>query len=284
MEVTMRKLIMALTGILLSFPVFSQYVLDGVYVKEHHPTRAIVPPAFLREADVMWSKKIWRIIDLKEKANLMLAYPTANSSVSRKSLIDVLWTAANEGTLTAYHAIDDEFTRTLTKDELSKVGGAGIDSTTYTSAEPPYEQRDTVIVREFSIDKVIGYRIKEEWFFDKQRSVMDVRIIGIAPLIFEVDEFGNTREGALRIPIFWIYYPEARKILANVECFNRFNDAERRTYDDIFQKRLFSSYIFKESNVYDRRIEEYRQGMDALVEADRIKNEIINFEHDMWEY
>ncbi len=280
----MRKLIMALTGILLSFPVFSQYVLDGVYVKEHHPTRAIVPPAFLREADVMWSKKIWRIIDLKEKANLMLAYPTANSSVSRKSLIDVLWTAANEGTLTAYHAIDDEFTRTLTKDELSKVGGAGIDSTTYTSAEPPYEQRDTVIVREFSIDKVIGYRIKEEWFFDKQRSVMDVRIIGIAPLIFEVDEFGNTREGALRIPIFWIYYPEARKILANVECFNRFNDAERRTYDDIFQKRLFSSYIFKESNVYDRRIEEYRQGMDALVEADRIKNEIINFEHDMWEY
>lgn len=280
----MRKLIMALTGILLSFPVFSQYVLDGVYVKEHHPTRAVVPPAFLREADVMWSKKIWRVIDLKEKANLMLAYPTANSSVSRKSLIDVLWTAANEGTLTAYHAIDDEFTRTLTKDELSKVGGAGIDSTTYTSAEPPYEQRDTVIVREFSIDKVIGYRIKEEWFFDKQRSVMDVRIIGIAPLIYEVDEFGNTREGALKIPIFWIYYPEARKILANVECFNRFNDAERRTYDDVFQKRLFSSYIFKESNVYDRRIEEYRQGMDALVEADRIKNEIINFEHDMWEY
>lgn len=280
----MRKLLFILSGILFSYQAFSQYVLDGVYAKEHSPTRAVVPPAFLREADVMWSKKIWRIVDLKEKANLMLAYPFAGSSVGRKSLIEVLWTAANEGTLTAYSTFDDEFTKTLTKEELSKVGGAGIDSTTYTSADPPYEQRDTVIVRTFSIDKVIGYRIKEEWFFDKQRSVMDVRIIGIAPLIFEVDEFGNTREGALKIPIFWIYYPEARKILANVECFNRFNDAERRTYDDVFQKRLFSSYIFKESNVYDRRIEEYRQGMDALVEADRIKNEITNFEHDMWEY
>jgi gliding motility associated protien GldN len=281
----MRKHLFTLTtGILLSLQAFSQYVLDGVYVKEHHPTRAVVPYPYLREADVMWSKKIWRVIDLKEKANLMLAYPLEGTSAARKSLIEVLWTAANEGTLTAYSTFDDEFTKIYTKEELSKVGGAGIDSTTYTSPDPPYEQRDTVIVRTFSIDKVVGYRIKEEWFFDKQRSVMDVRIIGIAPLIYEVDEFGNTRENALKVPIFWIYYPEARKILANVECFNRFNDAARLTYDDVFQKRLFSSYIIKESNVYDRRIEEYRQGMDALVEADRIKNDIVNFEHDLWEY
>ncbi len=281
----MRKpLVLISMVMLLAEPVFSQHVLDGVYVKEHYPTRTVIPPAFLREADVMWSKRIWRVIDLKEKNNLVFAYPYAGTSIGRKSLIEVIWTAVNEGRLTPYSTIDDEFTRPMTKEELAKVGGAGIDTTTYTSPDPPYEQRDTIIIREFSIDKVVGYRIKEDWFFDKQRSVMDVRIVGIAPLIYEVDEFGNTRDNASKVPIFWIYYPEARRILVNAECFNRHNDAERRTYDDIFQKRMFSSYIFKESNVYDRRIEEYRQGMDALVEAERIKTDILNFEHDLWEY
>ncbi|MFI5218505.1 MAG: gliding motility protein GldN [Bacteroidia bacterium] len=263
---------------------FSQNVLDGIYVREHYPARQIVSYPYLREADVMWSKKIWRVIDLKEKMNLPFGYPLSKTMKDRKSLIDIIFDAVEEGTLQAYATLDDEFTMPMTEDMLNKVGGAGIDSTTYTDPEPPYNEIDTVIIRTFSRDKVIGYRIKEEWFFDKQRSVMDVRIIGIAPLIFEVDEKGNTREGAKKVPIYWIYFPEARKIFANAECFNRGNDAERRTYDDIFQKRMFSSYIMKESNVFDRRIEDYRQGMDALLEAQRIKDQITNMEHDMWEY
>src|SRR5205085_10278561 len=133
-------------------------------------------------------------------------------------------------------------------------------------------------------EKVIAYRVKEDWFFDKQRSVMDVRIIGIAPLIYDVDEKGAVRPGNVKKPIFWIYYPEVRKLLANAESFNRENDAERRSFDDIFQKRLFGSYIYKESNVYDRRIEDYKQGISALLESERIKNDITNFEHDMWEF
>lgn len=262
----------------------AQNVLDGVYVREHYPVRQVIPLAYLREADVMWSKKIWRIIDLKEKMNLPFAFPASKTMKDRRSLIDVIFDAVEEGTLTAYSKNDDEFTLPMTKDELTKVGGAGIDSTTYTDPNPPYNEIDTVIIRTFSPDKVISYRVKEEWFFDKQRSVMDVRIIGIAPLIIDVDEKGNAREGGKKVPIFWIYFPEARKIFANAECFNTHNDAERRTYDDIFQKRMFASYIMKESNVYDRRIEDYRQGLDALIEADLIKQGIVNMEHDMWEY
>jgi gliding motility associated protien GldN len=265
----------------LSTSLSAQNVLDGVYVREHSPTRMPVPLSYLREADVMWSKKVWRIIDLKEKMNLPFYFPTEKIN-DRRSLNDILYDAVKEGTLTAY--TDEEFTLPMTRDEFQRIGGAGADTTQITDPEPPYLTRDTVIIREFSTANVIAYRVKEEWFFDKQRSVMDVRIIGLAPLIYAVDDKGNRREGDLKIPIMWIYYPEARKILANQEVFMRQNDSDRRTWDDIFLKRMFASYIYKENNVFDRRIEDYKQGMDALIEADRIKNDITNMEHDLWEF
>ena len=168
--------------------------------------------------------------------------------------------------------------------EIESKGGARVDTVRIQMPEPPYNEYDTVIARDFSPDKVIGYRLKEDWFFDKQRSVMEVRIIGFAPLVFLMDEDGNVREGNIKVPLFWVYYPEARNLLATTEAFNRTNDAERRSFDDIFQKRLFGSYIYKESNVYDRRIENYRQGISQLLESEKIKNEITNFEHDMWEF
>ena len=192
--------------------------------------------------------------------------------------------AIEEGSLTAYSYVDDEFTLPYTTKEIMSHGGARTDTVQMQRPDPPYDSYDTIVAREFSRDKVIGLRMKEDWFFDKQRSVMDVRIIGIAPLMFAIDEAGNVREGNLKVALFWIYYPEARKLFANAEVFNRENDAERRSFDDIFQKRLFGSYIYKESNVFDRRIEDYKTGISALLEAEKIKGEITNFEHDMWEF
>jgi hypothetical protein len=84
--------------------------------------------------------------------------------------------------------------------------------------------------------------------------------------------------------MYWIYFPEVRSILARQETVNRWNDAERRTYDDLFLKRFFSSYVYKESNVYNRKISEYKVGLDALLEAKDIHNQIDNFEQDLWEY
>jgi len=274
-----KKISLLLTLMMVSVSgLFAQNVLDGTYVREHSPTRQVVPLSYLREADVMWSKRIWRIIDLKEKMNLCFGLPVEKIN-DRQSLNDIIYDAVKEGTLTAYR--DEEFMFPLTRQEFEKVGGAGVDSTQITDPDPPYLTRDTVIVREFSPANIVSYRVKEEWFFDKQRSVMDVRIIGLAPLIYAVDDKGQRREGDMKIPIFWIYYPEARKIFANEEVFMRGNDSDRRTWDDIFLKRMFSSYIYKENNVYDRRIEDYMQGMDALVEAERIKTDITNLEHDL---
>jgi gliding motility associated protien GldN len=84
--------------------------------------------------------------------------------------------------------------------------------------------------------------------------------------------------------MFWIYYPEARFSFVSAEVYNKGNDAERRTYEDIFWKRRFSSYIYKETNVYNRRINTYMSGLDALLEAEKIKEDIFNMEHDLWEY
>ena len=269
---------------LLTGKAFSQNVLDGVYVKENTVTRQVIPYPYLREADVMWSKRVWRIVDLNEKINLPLRYPSSKQTTNRKNLVDVIMDAIEEGSLTAYSYVDDEFTLPYTTKEIMSHGGARTDTVQMQRPDPPYDSYDTIVAREFSRDKVIGLRMKEDWFFDKQRSVMDVRIIGIAPLMFAIDEAGNVREGNLKMPLFWVYYPEARKLLANAEVFNRENDAERRSFDDIFQKRLFGSYIYKESNVFDRRIEDYKTGISALLEAEKIKGEITNFEHDMWEF
>ncbi len=282
----MKKLLVAIAFMIgISMPdVKAQNVLDGIYVKEHNPTRQVIPYAYLREADVMWAKRIWEVIDLKQKINLPLKYPREKDTKDRKSLVEVLMDAVEEGSLTAYTTIDDEFTTPMTLEEFKKIGGAGMDTIQVTDPEPPYMTRDSAIQKTFSRDKIIAYRLKEDWFFDKQRSVQECRIIGIAPLMYDEDDQGNIREGAIMRPIFWIYYPEARKLLVNAEAFNRENDTERRTFDDIFQKRMFNSYITKESNVFNRRIEEYKVGLDGLLEAERIKTEIINLEHDMWEY
>ena len=127
------------------------------------------------------------------------------------------------------------------------------------------------------------WRIKEQWFFDKQRSVMDVRIIGLCPIADDRDEIGNlTGKNNL---LCWFYFPEVRTVIRNAQAFNLVkNESENKTYEDIFMKRMFSSTIIKEGNVYDRKINDYMIGLDALIEAERVKTEIFNIEHDLWEY
>jgi len=156
-----------------------------------------------------------------------------------------------------------------------------IDTVSMQRPNPPYDWYDTIIAQQFYTTDVKMFRIKEDWFFDRQRSQMDVRILGICPVIDDFDERGEFRGYK---PLFWIYFPEARPIFAKSEIFNRQNSANRLTYDDAFWKRMFGSYIYKEENVYDRKISEYATGMDALLEAERVKNELFEFEHDLWEY
>ncbi len=253
-------------------------VLDGIYVKEHTPERKVVPYTYLREADVMWSKRIWRKMDLREKINHTLYYPTSKVQ-GRESLMQVLYRGViEEGTLTAY--ADEEFKEPRTKQEI-QAGLSRIDTNYVDDPDNPGQTKMVIVPNEFDPGTIKQFWIKEDWFFDKQKSVLEVRIIGIAPVQEVLNADGSVR--GVKI-LFWVYFPEARYIFANAEVYNRQNDAERRTYEDVFWKRMFGSYVYKEQNVYDRNIDEYTTGLDALLEAERVKEDIFNFEHDLWEY
>ena len=260
---------------------FAQNVLDGVYVKEHYPTRKVIPYTHLREADVMWATRIWRKLDLREKINHPLYYPT-EAIKNRRSLTQVIIEAVREGSLTAYDPLDDEFTMTLTKAEIERKLNF-VDTFYVEDPNPPYDMKMEVSNEEFDPSNVKEIRLKEDWFFDRQKSILDVRIIGIQPVTDNIDR--STGEIRGTEPMFWVYFPEARNIFASAEVFNRQNDAERRTMEDIFWKRMFGSYIYKEKNVYDRQIAEYMlNGIDQLLEAEKIKEDIFILEHDLWEY
>ncbi len=299
----MKKLILLLvTTTLCLVAVNAQDVLtteemNSVYKKEKHHNKRVQQYAPLRQADVMWSRKIWREIDLRQKINHPFYYPendgVAHTIEDRKSLIDVIYSAILEGSITAYGnaAMDDEFREEMSQEDIKKIGGAKeelievIDWDAVAEGADPEDAKTTRVNKTaFDRNSVKKWRLKEEWFFDKQRSVMDVRIIGMAPLQEDRDEVNGQLLGTFS-PLFWVHFPEAREILINAEVFNLVkNNAERRTYDDIFWKRMFGSTIVKESSVMDRKINEYMVGLDALLEAERIKTEIFNIEHDLWEY
>jgi gliding motility associated protien GldN len=265
----------------------AQDILTEVYTREHIPNKAPVPYAYVREADVMWAKDIYRIIDLKEKQNMPLYYPRKPIN-DRYNLVElILWGIDNEG-IRAFSQDDpkNEFTVPLDRAKVDEALGAG----TVTIKKPDINtglMTDTTIQNDRKTDEVKQIMVKEKWFFDKNLSTMNVRIVGICPIRVynKTDDQGLPTESIIKQKTFWVYFPEIRPLLSRHEIFNNNNDAQRISFDDYFMQRRFNSYIFAESNVYENRpVNSYALGMDALLEADKIKEYLFNMEHDLWEY
>jgi len=284
--VTIALLTVALS---ISRTTMAQDTKPEVYDKIHIPKKKPIPYPYTREADVMWSKIVWRMLDLREKMNLQLYYPT-KPIAERMNLVTLLFSGIDNEGLQAYTELDqDEFKVPMTKADLEVNMGnvnqkAQVVDTTGATTEKE-------VAGERKYDEVKKLLIKEKWFFDKTYSTMQVRIIGLCPIRLykrEVKGTNNTEdENAELVPkkVCWIYYPEARPLLARSPIFNRNNDAQQVSFDDLFMQRRFSSYIFAESNVYgNRRVEEYTTGFETLLEGERIKESISNFEQDLWEY
>lgn len=256
-------------------PANNQFVkpVNDIVEKRSKDERAILEYDHIREADIMWQKRIWRVIDVNEKINL----PFKNRE---RPLITILLEAADSNKIQLYSTIDDKFSTPLTPEDRQSITGA-IDTVAVVDPET-YDVTYDLVPRELNPDDVKRYRLQEIWFFDKESSTMQVRILGIAPLKDEKDENGNV---IFELPMFWVYYPGARQVLANEDVYAYGNDAAARSWEDVFEARFFNSYITQESDVLNRRItDKYKDGRQKLMEAERIKQEIFNLEQDLWSY
>jgi gliding motility associated protien GldN len=285
----MMKKICVLLGFIIfgATGIYAQDQLLEVYEREHIPNKKPVPYEYMREADVMWSKIVYRMVDLRQTQNMSLYYPTKPIG-GRMNLIDmILYGIDNEG-IRAFSTVDpkNEFTAQLTIDDIDKQFDAGLD-TIITTDPITGELIPQPIDMPRKADEVKKLLLKEQWFFDKNHSVMKVRIIGICPIriYYRLDDNNMPTDELLQKQTMWIYFPEIRPLLANHEIYNPYNDSQRISFDDFFMQRRFSGFIFAVSNVYDNRwINSYTLGVDALLEAEKLKEWLFNIEHDLWEY
>ncbi len=248
----------------------------GIYAKENIGSRNLIPYTHLREGDVAWEKRVWRDIDLREKQNQPLYYPL-EINPCRSSLFQTLSRNILQGNIIAFK--DEDFLIPFKIIEIRK-------KLIKTDTVPNFiynangEEKEVMVpISDYTsiYSRILKFRLKEDWFFDKQKSTLECRIVGIAAI-----EYNEERDYYKEL--FWVYFPSCRPYFATNDVYNFKNDSERRSLDDIFWKRQFSSTIVKESNVYDRNIDQYQKGIDALVESESIKQSIFVWEHDLWNY
>lgn len=255
-------------------------VRDGAYDRVEHKYE-ILPWQPLRENDVMWKKRVWREIDIREKQNMAFRYP-GDDNTGGGYFIEIILDAIKKGKVKAYSNLDDHFSTALTKDQIIEIL-IGQPDTVMVEDPVTGEIQMRITRREFNPDIVTKYRIKEDWMFDRNVGRMVVRIIGIAPIKDILDE--NTGEFRASQAVFWLYYPEMRPMLAQYEVFNPENDVARMTWHDFFENRFFSSKIIKTSNPFDMSYRNRRMtNLEALYEGQKATEMLFNKEHDMWVY
>jgi len=256
---------------------------SDTYQKENDfAKRKVIAYPFVREADVMWSKVTWEIIDLREKMNLPLYYPI-DTLHGRKSLIMAVTEGIKNGQLFAFkpqfknNAFEFDQKNIITSDSL-----ADLDKTII-------EWPNNTFIQRWLPDEITQILVKEVWYFDRKTSQLNSEIIGLCFLreylkvLGPPTATGFPQEKRMNY-LFWIYYPDAREYLATIPVFNPNNNTELYSIDDLFVNRKFKANFVREANVYnDRLITDYVSARDAQLESERIKKEIFDYEQDLWE-
>lgn len=256
-----------------SDPFDEDYYVDDIVMRSDEMENRVLPYEHVREADIAWQKRIWRTLDTREKMNL--AFQNVD-----EPLVKVVQEHLENGDIRGFK--DEKFKEPIA---IEDIGGifSYTDTITYFD-EDTYEEKIRIVQNDIDVRDVKRYRLKEIWFFDEEASAMKVRIMGIAPLKDVVADDGTyLGEEAL----FWVYFPEARQYLSKHRVPNDFNDFAPMSWADLFDSRFFASYITKQSNTLGLRVKDMfseEQGIDRLLEGEKIKMELFNFEHDLWEY
>jgi gliding motility associated protien GldN len=272
---------------------------------------------YVDDRDILMGKTTWEIVDLSERFNFPLYFPidTANIGKDRRSLFDVLIKGIKTNKITEVYADDYFNTKKTLKDmsssftyiDTTNAGREEVNAnrdayypkatTTYKTVKGKRVQVDVpagpgktldpqfIDKRELTAQDITGYRLKGYWYFDKRQSELKYRLLGICPVAPEAREVGSDNPDY--IDLFWVFYPSVREYLHNYLAFNEKNSAMPVSFDRILDSRQFGGTIYKEENVYgDRLITEYvnENALNQLLESDRIKDKIRDFEHDMWNY
>ncbi|MEJ2584024.1 MAG: gliding motility protein GldN [Robiginitalea sp.] len=247
---------------------------------------------YVDDRDILWSKTVWETIDLDERVNFPLYYPTDTVDIGsdRRSLYQVLIRNIKSGNLEDVY-VDSYFTEkrkfedlkaTLQKVDTTDLGYEQVNAGERVS--PEYINR-----RNITAADIVEYRIKGIWYFDKRQGELKYRLLGIAPVAPDVnfiDDESMAPEDAL-VPLFWVWYPSARQILHDAKVFNASNSAMPISFDMLLNARRFNAVIYKEDNVHgDREIRDYiaDNALFQLLESQRIKETIRDREQDMWAY
>ena len=242
---------------------------------------------YVDDRDILWSKTLWETIDLDERVNFPLYYPTDTMDIgrNRRSLYHVLIKSLKEGKLEAY--ADSYFTEKRTYNDLA---GAlqSVDTLDY-----GYEQMNAgeevsaeyITRRNITAGEIEEYHIKGMWYFDKRQGELKYRLLGIAPVAPDVNFIDDDNPDM--VELFWVWYPDAREILHEAKVFNQQNSAQPISFDMLLNARRFNAVIYKEDNVHgDRKVSDYiaDNALFQLLEAKRIKETIRDREQDMWAY
>lgn len=268
---------------------------DEIGKKSKHQTKLDatekpLPYGHTDDRDILWSQNVWEFIDLNQRVNFPLLYPLDNKNVGneRKSLYQVLLDNIENGNIETVYS-DSYFKReqsmedldaTLHRADTLEQGKAQINAG---------EELDPQFVRHTDVDgsDVMGYRIRGLWYFDNKQGDLRYRIIGLAPMVIDAFAKEQGDEDAQPVELFWVFYPEARQALHEAYAFNPDNSARPLTFDELLNARRFSGVIYKSDNEYgDREIRDYvgESALKQLLEAERIKEKIRDFESNMWDY
>mgnify|MGYP004442547817 CR=1 FL=1 len=262
------------------------------YTKSLTKEKRAMPYQALREDDVVWQHWVWRTIDFREKFNQFFYYPVykvdeevKSNQQGRASLTRVLMEAFKEGLIECY--VDDDMQ--IPVDYESMISKINTETITHIAEFDEYgdemEGRDTIIRNEFQPENVFSCKLKEAWYIDKQDTRQKVRIVGLSLVYNFCKDRGDELE-CMPVDLFWVPMNDmrVRNVLVVNNRYDERNDRADMTYDDVFVTRLFDSFVTRETNTYNRPISAYLTGTDAILESQRIEDELFNLESDMWEY
>ena len=243
---------------------------------------------YVDDRDVLWSKTIWEIIDLNERVNFPYYYPTdtLNLGPDRRSLFDLVKLNLSKGKIKEVYK-SSYFQEKLTYDEIQE-RLVSIDTTdagyeqfnAFGTVDDEYIER-----RRITAAEIRQYRVKGTWYFNKRLGELRYRLLGVCPVAPDVAIKAESEEEEELVELFWIWYPDARETLNSNSIFNSRNSSQPITFDVMLNSRRFNSIIYKEENVYeDREVKDYifEDALRQLLESQRIKSVIRDFEQDMW--